>query len=210
VSEPGPFADRYCAPHGHVPHHGVHQPCVFERPAERWLGPAVATLASRDILLFAFPATVRLRGPRLPGARCMLPVVSHRRPGPGSVRNRNSFDAPLWLGNRVCGATHTRRSDAATSGYDGDAMWPADHPTELASHSTDRVANVAQVPHGATARRHASTTHLRLPLCAHTARERVYLSGASTVGERGKGRSARSRLRRQLLPGVRLRLQGSG
>jgi len=23
----------------------------------------------------------------------MLPVVPHRRPGPGSVRNRNSFDA---------------------------------------------------------------------------------------------------------------------
>lgn len=77
----------------------------------------------------------------------------------------------------MCGATHTRRSDAATSGYDGDAMWPADHPTELASHSIDRVENVARVP---TARLHVATPAQRTcaSRCVRTQRGSACISPA--------------------------------
>ena len=77
VSELGTFVDRYCVPHGHVSYHGVHQPCVFEHPAERWLGSAVATGQSRQ-------SPLRLHGDRTaprPAPPSGTECVARRTPG---------------------------------------------------------------------------------------------------------------------------------
>ena len=99
-----------------------------------------------------------------------LPVASERLAPPGAPPSSASpLARRLGVWRRAPGP-----SDASTtSGYDGDAMWPADHPTELAS---DCLRLCRTRCRRAPARLHALTPApctLRLPRRERTWRERM-------------------------------------